>query len=312
MMNSLKLSPLVVGSGKQLFGYAGVLNKDLRCIGGSVCYISLHDAFSETRYITVSNEEYPALVQDYDRLNLDIEDNIFLWVEVDTEEALLNWRLFKSPLNLEALLPAYQACYDFVSFYQLIEFCESLDSLALRQFVRSVLADEQLMTKFVSLAASRNHHHSFPGGLLMHSMECVYLTEQNLAALGVVSDKEREVAMVAALFHDIGKVKTMGEKYQTSLGNLIDHEQLTLQILAPYLEPLQTSWKMGAETLQYLLIWKESMGFCRYVSGNAIKMADRLSTSNSLNQMAFKDKPGYFHFAQLEAGGGTRYLNRLT
>lgn len=145
----------------------------------------------------------------------------------------------------------------------------------------------------------------------MHSLECALMTQQMVGSIINISTKEKEVAIVAALFHDVGKVKTLGSTQHTSTGRLIDHEQFTLMLLAEPLNSLQEYWEQGAETLQYLLTWKESQGVCRFVSGNAIKMADRLSTSASLRSMAFKDKPEYFHFAELNIGANKHYLNRL-
>lgn len=302
---------LMIGNGKQVIGYAGIIGQDLGYVYQNICYISLTDHHAQCHRFEVESLVYDEIIERYKCLKLENFENIFIWVEVATNGTLINWRLFKTTLALEKLYPIYQACYDFGSLYQLLEFTESLKVVPLRMFVREVLANRALMSGFVGLPASKNHHHSFPGGLLMHSLECVYITQQTVDTLSDVSTNEKEVAMVAALFHDIGKVKTIGENYHTSLGRLIDHEHLTLQLLSDPLQELQKYWEQGAEALQYLLVWKESMGFCRFVAGNAIKMADRLSTSYSLNRMAFKDKPEYFHFAQINIGSKTHHLNRL-
>jgi putative nucleotidyltransferase with HDIG domain len=304
-------SNLMIGNGKQLIGYAGIIGQGLGNVYQNICCISLVDHYAQTHRFEVESLVYDEIVERYECLTLDNTENLFIWVEVATNGRLINWRLFKTTLVLEQIYPIYQACYDFRSLYQLLEFTESLKVVPLRMFVREVLADRALMSGFVSLPASKSHHHSFPGGLLMHSLECAYITQQTVDTLSDVSTNEKEVAMVAALFHDIGKVKTISENSHTSLGRLIDHELLTLQLLSDPLQELQKYWEQGADALQYLLVWKESMGFCRFVAGNAIKMADRMSTSYSLNRMAFKDKPEYFHFAQINIGSKTHHLNRL-
>ncbi|QCU91001.1 TraI domain-containing protein [Thiomicrorhabdus sediminis] len=302
---------LQVGKGKQRLGYAGVFGHDLGCSDYGWCQVSLIDQDHLTHYINVDNQLYSSICQRYESLHLQSTESLYLWVELDANEMALNWRLFKSTLTLEQLFPIYQACYDFGSLYQLFDLIESLQVIPLRMFAREVLMDTSLMTTFVSIPASKRHHHSFPGGLLMHSLECAFMTKQTVEALLDISTKEKEVAVVAALFHDIGKVKTLGLIQHTSAGRLIDHEQFTLMMLAEPLNTLQEYWQSGAEALQYLLTWKESQGMCRYVTGNAIKMADRLSTSASLNSMAFQDKPDYFHFAELSIGCNKHYLNRL-
>jgi hypothetical protein len=302
---------LQVGNGKQLIGYAGIFGQDLGCTDYGWCQVSLIDPHQQTHYIQVDRQDYTEINQRYESLNLQNTESLYLWTEQDTNGELLNWRLFKSTLTLEQLFPIYQACYDFDSLYQLFELVESLKVIPLRMFAREVLMDRSLMTAFVSIPASKRHHHSFPGGLLMHSLECALMTQQTVESIINISIKEKEVAVVAALFHDVGKVKTLGASQHTSTGRLIDHEQFTLMLLSEPLNTLEAYWEQGSETLQYLLTWKESQGVCRFVSGNAIKMADRLSTSASLRSMAFKDKPEYFHFAELSIGSNKHYLNRL-
>lgn len=75
----------------------------------------------------------------------------------------------------------------------------------LAQFVASVLADDSISFAFVSAPASLNHHHSYPGGLLAHSLECFQMVERHHE----FARDHYEVGLVAALFHDIGKILTL-------------------------------------------------------------------------------------------------------
>jgi len=302
---------LQVGNGKQLIGYAGIFGQDLGCSDYGWCQVSLIDQQHLTHYIQVDSKDYADINQRYESLNVQNNESLYLWVEQGSDGSVLNWRLLKSTLTLEQLFPIYQACYDFDSLYQLFELVESLKVIPLRMFAREVLMDKPLMTAFVSIPASKRHHHSFPGGLLMHSLECALMTQQTVESIINISTKEKEVAVIAALFHDVGKVKTIEPTQHTSTGRLIDHEQFTLMLLAEPINTLNEYWKEGAETLQYLLTWTERQGVCRFVSGNAIKMSDRLSTSASLRSMAFNDKPDYYHFAELNIGSNKNFLNRL-
>ena len=304
-------SALVKNNGKQVFGYASSFGQEPSCTGFNYCHISLIDPQSNMHCFTVSHQTHCEIVQKYDTLKLKQNDFIYLWIEVSTEGEVLNWRMFKSPLTLEQINPIHLSCYNFNSLYHLFEIVESITLPPLKKFMIDVLSSTEYMKEFVSLPASKHHHHSIPGGLLSHSIECALITYQTVISLSTVSKNEAEVAMVAALLHDFGKIKTLGVNAHTSLGRLVDHEQLTLMLLTDSLHKLTRSWQQGAETLQYLLLWKEAMGVCRFVSGNAIKMADRLSTSASLRSMAFKNKPGYFHFAELNIGSKKHYLNRL-
>ena len=104
---------------------------------------------------------------------------------------------------------------------------------ALRTFVQRVLADSSLSFPFICIPASLRHHHHQPGGLLRHSLECVWLLSQHRE----FSREEYELGLVAALFHDIGKVLTLTpDRKGTTLGHGVDHDKLTLEVLAPYLK----------------------------------------------------------------------------
>jgi hypothetical protein len=302
---------IVSSNGKQLFGYAGQFDKEILNRGYGECYVSLMDDKAQTHYINTNLKIYHELVERFQALNIKKNENLFFWTETSLEGSILNWRLFKSPLNLEQTYPLFQSSYDFLTLYHLFELVDSLNLAPLKRFMNDVLSLTDYMKTFVSLPASKRHHHSFPGGLLSHSIECALLTYQTVRSLSSVSENEAQVAMVSALLHDFGKIKTLGMENHTSIGRLIDHEQLTLMLLAVPLNELSGRWPQGADTLQYLLQWKEKMGVCRFVSGNAIKMADRLSTSASLRSMAFDNKPGYFHFAEINIGSKKHYLNRL-
>lgn len=67
--------------------------------------------------------------------------------------------------------------------------------------------DKTLMIAFVSIPASKRHHHSYPRGLLTHSLQCALITMQNMSAMNELTQSEREVTLVAALLHDVGKPK---------------------------------------------------------------------------------------------------------
>lgn len=145
----------------------------------------------------------------------------------------------------------------------------------LRTFVLQVLAESSIGFPFICVPASRNHHHSQPGGLLLHSLECVWLLSQHRE----FSREKYELGLVAALFHDIGKVLTLTPNRKgTTLGHGVDHDKLTLEVLAPYLKGLQEQWPLGADTLRYLLTWKYGTSIPRHTIANLVACCDRIST----------------------------------
>jgi len=294
-----------------MVGYVGPFSEHSSCIGFSTCYLAVVDRFSETHYFETDRNTYSNLLHALNELHLKHDECAYIWLRQDDNGRLIESNLFKSTLNIDQVCYLFERSYDHGSTLNLLHLTESITMDPLKDFVREVITDRSLMKDFIQIPASKRHHHSFPGGLFSHSLEVALLTRQTVKSLSGVSINEMEVAMVAALFHDIGKTKTLGMESHTDLGRLMDHEQFTLALLIPHLERLSEVWPKGYDALQYLLTWKESMGLCRFVSGNAIKMADRLSTSASIRDMAFKDKPNYFSFSSLCVGAKTHYVNRL-
>lgn len=144
----------------------------------------------------------------------------------------------------------------------------------LSRFVAGVLADDSIAFAFVSAPASLNHHHNYPGGLLAHSLECFQMVERHRE----FAQAQHQLGMVAALFHDIGKILTLTHQMRrTSLGHCLDHDKLTLETLAPYLKQLDRDWPQGAAELRYLLTWKVGRGIPAYDMADLVSCCDRVS-----------------------------------
>jgi len=145
----------------------------------------------------------------------------------------------------------------------------------LARFVEAVLSNDAVAFAFVSAPASLNHHHNYPGGLLMHSLECFQMVERYRE----FSRESYELGLVSALFHDVGKTLTMTHDMQrTSLGYHVEHEKLNFEILGPYLSRLGKVWPQGANELRYLLNWKLHRRAPRYNMADLVACCDRVST----------------------------------
>ena len=146
---------------------------------------------------------------------------------------------------------------------------------ALKEFVLSVFRDCNITDDFFRIPASKKHHHAFSGGLLVHSSDvAMQVFSQHL-----IPETERYIGTIAGLFHDIGKIRTLSTN-STSPSLYIDHENYTLEILAPHLHMLEKNNKQFADTLRYLLTWKPR-GYDRipeFEVYEAIKNADRISS----------------------------------
>ncbi|HSO82496.1 HD domain-containing protein [Thiocapsa sp.] len=119
----------------------------------------------------------------------------------------------------------------------------------LYDLVRRIFTDPAIGPAFLIAPASLNHHHAFSGGLLVHSAEVAGAVFRWTAGESV-----QGLATVAALLHDIGKVRTLaGNMTRTVLGQQVRHEALTLEVVAAHLAWFDGAWPEGAILLRHLL-----------------------------------------------------------
>jgi 3'-5' exoribonuclease len=168
---------------------------------------------------------------------------------------------------------------------------QQIHTRALNSFLHDVLADDNLVRDFLQLPASYRHHHAWPGGLLVHSLECAEM----VAAVPGFRGAERELGIVAALLHDIGKVRTQGDKplrWQQRL--LLHHELFTFEVLASHLSRLDRRWPEGGMALRYLLSWKTGINRASIPAmtmAELIQSADRISAGLDRDEEAFGQAP---------------------
>ncbi len=155
---------------------------------------------------------------------------------------------------------------------------ERIQTPALKGYVLDVLSNDTIAFPFVACPASLGYHHNYPGGLLKHSIECVQMVERYQE----FSAEQKDLGVVAVLFHDIGKILTMSPRMRlTTLGATMDHDKLTLEVLAPHLRRLDAVWPEGAIALRYLMTWrpgKRDPGLPKTPLANAVLAADRISS----------------------------------
>lgn len=157
---------------------------------------------------------------------------------------------------------------------------------ALRDFVEALFNDGDLREAFLHAPASRHHHHSHPGGLAEHSLECAEI----VAGLPLFSVEERELGGVAALCHDIGKVWTHSGRRRS----VLDHDLIVLEVLAPFLKGLEAQWGEGSDMLRHLLTCHaKGEGHRRMVVEEAVRFADRVSSGCDAQRQAFDGLPDW-------------------
>lgn len=109
----------------------------------------------------------------------------------------------------------------------------------LRAFLGRVLFDPAIGPSFLACRASGEHHHSGVGGLVQHSVENLDLIATMVQRTLPNDTASVGIAQLAYLFHDIGKIHTVGAVRRPPLHNVVRHEIHNLLVLAPHLDWLR-------------------------------------------------------------------------
>lgn len=195
---------------------------------------------------------------------------------------------------------------------ELVRFIGSCQMPALREFLMVLFGNESHLVDFLSLPASDDYHHAWPGGLAQHSLEVASRIRSD-QSLG--QREEHWLTEVAGLVHDIGKLKTMQcQGDRQPMHYVLDHNQLTLEVLAPALAVLDNRWPEGAMALRYLLTWKSSSPQQRpkLPGALALEYADKSSAALDARRKLFQDRPGWQHFVSFNGRGPRTTFWRLS
>lgn len=172
---------------------------------------------------------------------------------------------------------------------KLMALIQSIHSPSLTKFLGSIFGDEEIMSSFLKKPASTEHHHNYVGGLMEHSIEVAEIATLQRYD----STEERDITVVAALLHDIGKTKSYTTKMKTTnLGKMVGHDQLTLEVCAAALKGLDRDWPDAANALRH--IWTCSSPGSRYgfqsctPLANIVRFADKYSADHYDHREAFR------------------------
>lgn len=123
-------------------------------------------------------------------------------------------------------------------FDAFLVFVGRIQNPLIKRFLTNVLLQEDIGVRYLQCPASIKHHHSYPGGLIEHSVEMVW----DISGIQELSPLEKDIAVVSSLLHDIGKTRTYTpDGNYTAVGRLVDHQQLTLEICSNALKELELS-----------------------------------------------------------------------
>lgn len=180
-------------------------------------------------------------------------------------------------------LPSYQAPQP-ENLLRLKHVIEKVKSRALVNFLADVIVPLEVCIPFTQAPASLNHHHNKAGGLLVHSVEVAEI----VSALPLKTQTEIDLAIIGALLHDIGKIKSMnGRMQRMESGNWVDHGALTLEICSAGLAALEKYNSLFAHILRHIWTCKSPGARYGYESklaiADAVQLADRFSAKNALH-----------------------------
>jgi len=151
-------------------------------------------------------------------------------------------------------------------------------------FLRNVLLDPAITLPFLRCRASVSHHHSFIGGLLVHSTEmldaAVVLTRQTLPD----DSWSPHIAELGYLLHDLGKLKSVGDVRRPEFALVVPHEFHIFEMLAPHLRWLDQrniGLAMAMRKLfSYLATPAKARKISNYFVAEVIEMLDQMSAAS--------------------------------
>lgn len=156
----------------------------------------------------------------------------------------------------------------------------------LRGFVEAVLADDSVVLPFLANPASGQYHHIESGGLLRHSVEAAEAVRRH-----PLPAADMDIAVIAALFHDIGKAWTFNrDGTKTLMGRLVDHDHLVLEICAEGLRALAQANHAAACMLRHIWTASTNPNYGIPIQSylvQAVRTADRLTAELDKQVLAF-------------------------
>lgn len=177
----------------------------------------------------------------------------------------------------------------------------------LRLFSQRILHDPDISLRWVSIPASREHHHAEPAGLLRHSLEALRL----LGKSPRMTHLEWDIARTALLWHDVGKILCCSARERKGAeGTLVPHETATTEVLAPHLAWLRQRSPDLVTALK--LHWYRPRHGRPLMPGQLlVEACDRMSAALDSREQAFEQQPAWRQFGRLEGAGPVSRFWRL-
>ena len=191
-------------------------------------------------------------------------------------------------------------------FSRFVRLLEQVTAPELMPFVRYWNSNPEQFEAYLIMPASYRDHHAYRHGLFQHSVEVAELAYSNAINLGH-SALECQIALLAGLFHDLGKVYSQSEAdietYQTGA-----HECLNFSLLADPLKLLAIKDWDAHRMFSSMLAPYQQYRSEQYAVESIFRFADHASCTSDRTHVLFSGKPAHFRF--LKNGG--KMVRRLT
>ena len=165
---------------------------------------------------------------------------------------------------------------------QVCDMVKAIESEALRRFMACVFSIDDVFHYYWTCPASLAHHHRGAGGLAIHSLEVA------VAASSVhgLTPWQRDLVMVYALLHDVGKLRSYEDGDLTEEASRIGHEQIGYRMLRPAIDQLNATDPELGTMLDDLLAgaWKQDYRHPAAALGGIVRALDRFSTDTDLRR----------------------------
>lgn len=186
------------------------------------------------------------------------------------------------------------------ALHEMIEMLDAMESRSIARYIHRVLGSDPVFPYFFKAKAALSAHHSYEGGLAVHSVECARCVAALPAAMFNCSHA-RDLAIGSAMLHDLGKVAWATGDY---VNHKVLHESRSILLAADGLRQLRKETDAPtAEMALYLLARESHSDIGRCPEAVAVTMADRLSATKDGHSKAFSEASARVMTRTVECGG---------
>lgn len=178
---------------------------------------------------------------------------------------------------------------------------ESLGNPNLRRLMELFLADREFMKGYVTAPAAKGMHHVYLGGLLEHSLSVTRLID---LVHPLYPRLDRDLLIVGALLHDVGKVREMSYSRSfdyTDEGKLVGHISIGVEMIADKIREIPGFPPRLAMLLKHLIL--SHHGEYEYGSPKRPKTLEAIAL-NFLDDLDAKMNGVIAHMDRDEPAGG--------